>query len=148
MAEKGRVMTGARARVLVNGVKVGYARNIRYREEIQYEDIDELDNIEVSEHAPVKYRVSGSIGLYRIVNETLKSKGLIPSVGGSSDEHLTNILTAGVLALAIEDSKTQKVIALLERLVIGGQDTTIDAVGVSGNDADFKAIRVRDESEL
>jgi hypothetical protein len=40
MAEKGRVFTGARARFLIQGKKVGYATNVAGSEEIQYDPVN------------------------------------------------------------------------------------------------------------
>ena len=73
MAEKGKLFTGARARFLLNGEKVGYARQVSGGEEINYEAIDVLDNIQTEEHVPVGYACSLSAGMFRIVAKTLKS---------------------------------------------------------------------------
>ena len=53
MAEKGNLFTGARARFSISGVKVGFARNVTVREEIQLDPVEVLDNIEVEEYVPV-----------------------------------------------------------------------------------------------
>lgn len=39
MPEKGRVFTGARARFIYNGRKVGYATNVAGSEEIQWDPV-------------------------------------------------------------------------------------------------------------
>ena len=148
MAEKGKVFTGARARLLVNGVKVGYARNCNGREEIQYEPVEALDNIQVEENVPTRYRVSFSMGFVRIVAETLKSLGWFPSLGQNPEEHLTNVLTQGILTVTIEDNLTGAVIMTLEQATITSRNFTIDATGIVGIDVDFVAIRMRDESEV
>ena len=89
--EKGRLLTGARSRFSIDGSKVGYARNVNITEEIEYQPVEILDNIRVEEHVPVAYRVTFTAGLFRIINETLKSLNLFPSLGANSDEHLSNI---------------------------------------------------------
>lgn len=38
--QKGRILTGARARFLLNGQKVGYARNVNATEEIRYDPVN------------------------------------------------------------------------------------------------------------
>lgn len=149
MAEKGRVFTGARARFLINGVKVGYARNVTLREEVQYEALEVMDNIEVEEHVPVAYRVANfSAGMFRIIGETLKSLGYFPPIGSNVEEHLENILISGDLTATIEDTKTGKIFATVEQVKVAGHNWTIDARGVVGEDVDFVAIRVKDESEI
>jgi len=40
MAEKGNLFTGARARFSLDGTKVGFARNVTVREEIQLDPVD------------------------------------------------------------------------------------------------------------
>lgn len=146
--ERGRVFTGARARLLINGVKVGYARNCNGREEIQYEPIDVMDNIETEEYVPTRYRVSFSMSRVRIVKETLKSLGHFPAVGNNPQQHLANILTSGELTVSIEDNKTGAVIMTLIGARATSKNFSIDAAGVVNEDVEFVALRMRDESEL
>jgi hypothetical protein len=147
MALKGKILTGARARFSINGVKVGYARNVSVGEEVTYEDIEVLDNIEVLENVPVAYRVTFQASMFRIIGETLKSLGLFPSNGANPGEHLENILVSGDLTATLEDSHTGKSFATLEQVKIASHNWSVDARGVVGEDVTFKAIRVRDESE-
>jgi len=148
MAQKGMIFTGARARFSINGVKVGYARNVNVSEEIAYEPIEVLDNIEVQEFAPTAYRVTFTCSMFRIIGETLKSRGWFPTNGANPGEHLENILVTGDLVATIEDSKTGKSFATLEQVKIQSHNWTIDARGVVGEDCTFNCIRVSDESEV
>jgi hypothetical protein len=147
MAQKGMIFTGARARFSINGVKVGYARNVNVSEEVSYEPIEVLDNIEVSEFAPIAYRVTFTASMFRIIGETLKSLGWFPTNGANPGEHLENILVTGDLTATVEDSKTGKTFATLEQVKVQTHNWTIDARGVVGEDVTFNAIRCRDESE-
>jgi hypothetical protein len=148
VAEKGRVFTGARARFLLNGKKVGYARNVSGREEINYEDVNVLDNIQPEEQVATGYTCSMTSSLFRIVGESLKSQGWFPSIGANPEEHLKNILTNGDLVATIEDNQTGKIMATYEQVKVRGHNWTIDARGVVGEDVDFVAIRAKDESEI
>lgn len=148
MAEKGRLFTGARARFLIEGRKVGYARNVAVTEEIQYDPVEVLDNIEVEEFVPVAYRVTFTASQFRIIGETVKSLGLFPNVGGNVGEHLENILISGDLVATVEDTSTGKIFATLEQVKVASHNWTIDARGVVGEDMTFVAIRVKDESEI
>jgi hypothetical protein len=147
VAEKGRLFTGARARFSINGVKVGYARNVAVTEEIQYDPVETLDNIEVEEYVPVAYRVTFTASQFRIIGETVKSLGYFPNVGTNVEEHLENILISGDLTATVEDTKTGKLFATLEQVKVASHNWTIDARGVVGEDLTFVAIRVKDESE-
>lgn len=148
MAEKGKLSTGARTRFSIKGKKCGYARGVQLTEEIEYADIEVLDNIEVEEHVPIAYRVSFSASFFRIVGETFKSLGYFPKVGQSVQDHLTNILTSGVLTGTVEDTQTGKILQTIEQVKVGTQSLNFDARGVTGYDVTFKAIRLKDESEV
>ena len=116
MGVKGRVMTGARARLIVNGVKIGYATGISWRASTEHAELEVLNNIEVEEHVPTRYRVSGSVKKARIVGENASTAGLWPKIGTNPEQHLTNILTQGDAVLQVEDSKTGKIIELFEQV--------------------------------
>jgi hypothetical protein len=146
--EKGVIFTGARARFLIDGVKIGWATSVSGSEEVVYEDVEVLDNIQVQEHAPIGYRVTLSASRVRIVGKTLKSQGFFPSVGNNAEEHLKNILTNGELQVQIEDNETGSIIAQYEQVKVASHNWTINARGVVGNDMTFVAIRMKDESEV
>lgn len=148
MAAPGNLFTGARARFSINGVKVGYARNVTVREEQQLDPVEVLDNIETQEYVPVAYRVTFSASIFRLIGETLKSRGWFPATGNSAEEHLTNILNAGELTATIEDTRTSKIFATLEQVRVQSHNWTIDARGIVGEDVEFVAIRLKDESEV
>ena len=146
--EKGRIFTGARARFSINGVKVGYARNVNVSESIEQFPIEVLDNIEVEEHVPVAYRVTFTAGMFRIIGETLKSQGWLAKNGQNTSEHLENILVSGTMTATIEDTKTGAIFATIEQVKIQDHNWSLDSRGVVGEDVTFVAIRVRDESEV
>jgi hypothetical protein len=146
--EKGQVFTGARARLLINGVKIGWATGVSGSESITYEPIKVLDNIQVQEFVPVAYEVTLSASRVRIIGKTMKSQGFFPSVGGSADEHLRNILTNGDLVVQVEDTITGRIYANYEQVKVSDVSWSIDAVGVTANEVTFVAIRARDESEV
>jgi hypothetical protein len=145
--EKGRVFTGARARFMIDGKKVGFATNCAGGEEIQYDPLELLDNIEVDEFVPVAYRVTFTASLVRVVGETIKSQGFFPQSGQTTEEHLTNILLMGDMVAVIEDSKTNQKIMTLEQMKMASRNFTINARGIVGKDTTFVSVRMRDESE-
>jgi hypothetical protein len=147
MGEKGRLFTGARARFSIEGVKVGYARNVAVSEAITYEPVAVLDNIEVEEYVPTGYEVTFTASQFRIIGETLKSLGWFPKIGANTEEHLENILISGDLVATIEDTKTGNLFAVLEQVKVQSHNWTVDARGVVGEDVTFVAVRVKDESE-
>lgn len=148
MATKGKLFTGARARFSINAIKVGFARNVTVREELQLDPVEVMDNIEVEEFVPVAYRVTFSASMFIIIGETLKNRNWFPDTGQTTEEHLTNILNTGDLEATIEDTRTNETFATLEQVRIQSHNWTIDARGVVGEDVEFVAIRLKDESEV
>ena len=146
--EQNVVFTGARARFLINGVKIGWATNVSVSEEITYEPVEVLDNIQVQEHVPTAYRVTLTASRVRIVGKTLKSQGFFPSVGANAEAHLSNILTNGELACTIEDNETGAILAQFTQVKIASHNWAVNARGIVGNDVTFVAILLKDESEI
>lgn len=148
MAEKGRLFTGARARFSIDGVKVGYARNVNVSEAINYEAVNVMDNVEVEEYVPLGYEVTFTASKFRIIGVTLKSRGWFPNAGANTEEHLSNILATGELVATIEDTNTGKIFATLEQVKVASHNWQIEARGIVGEDVTFNAIRLKDESEI
>lgn len=142
------IVTGARARFSLSGVKVAYATGVNVRESIQYEELAVLDNIEVEEHVPVGYSVSCSADLFRVVNKSMKAQGWFPKAGKNPAEHLTNILNQGDLTATIEDVPTGKIIAQLTSVRMSEKGMQISARGVVGKNITFVAKVLRDESDI
>lgn len=146
--EKGRVFTGCRARFILKGKKVGYATSVSGSEEIRYEPLEVLDNVQVEEYVVVGYTVTFSASMVRIVGETVKSAGWWPKQGTSPAAHLLNILLQGDMAAVIEDSKTGETILAVEQVKLASHNFTVNARGIVGQDLTFVAIRAKDESEV
>ena len=146
---KGLVFTGARARFSVDGKFIGFATNCTGSEEIQYEPVRVLDNIQVVEHVPVAYSVTFSASRIYLVGDPLRgpAKDLWPKLGNSPQEHLQNILNLGELSAQLEDSIQGVIFMNLEQAKISSRNWTVGAVGVVGEDVNFVATRMRDEAE-
>jgi len=144
--QKGAVFTGARARFKVQGVQIGYARNVSVSEQVTYEPMEVLDNVQVEEFVPVGYRVTLTASMFRIVGETLKKAGWFPAVAQDPRTHLENILTTGELVATIEDSKTGETLATLQQVKIASFNWSVDARGIVGSEVEFNAIRMVDET--
>jgi hypothetical protein len=143
MANRGKVLTGARARLLIDGVKVALATNVSYSEEIAHDPVEVLDQYEVAEHVPTAYRVTFSAQMVRIITNTIKNrdgKVIFPS--------LEDILTAGELTATVEDRGTGSVLANIERVKAVRYTNNVGARGMVLTDVEFVAIRIRNESEI
>tara|TARA_Y100000034_G_scaffold136543_1_gene213722 strand:- start:711 stop:1160 length:450 start_codon:yes stop_codon:yes gene_type:complete len=148
MPTPGNVLTGARARFSLNGVKVGYATGVSVREMIQYEPVKALDNIQVEEHVAVDYDVSMTADVVRIIGETFKSQGWFPKQGSTPEEFLQNVLATGELTAMIEDNETSQVVMNVEGVKVAERNVNITARGVVGTNVSMVARLARDESDL
>lgn len=140
---RGLVLSGARARLLLEGVKVMYATNVTFGEEIRYDPVEALDNIAVEEHVPVGYNVNFSAQVVRVITNSIKLRD-----GVRIFPRLEQILTSGEMTATIEDRVTGTIVANIERVRASRYNMAISARGIVLTDVEFVAIRIRDESEL
>jgi len=142
------IVTGARARFSVDGVKVAYATDVSVREAIALEALNVLDNVEVEEHVPVGYDVSCTAGFVRVVNASPKAQGWFPKAGQTPAEHLTNIINAGEMTATIEDVPTGKIIMQLSGVKMSERSIQVTPRGITGENVTFVAKVARDEADL
>lgn len=141
--ELGKILSGARARLSINGSAIFYATNVNYGEEIQYDPVEVLDKLEVAEHVPVAYRVNFSSQHVRVVNQPIKNRdGIIIF------PKLSEILKGGELTASVEDTVTGTVISNIIRVKAARYTINIGARGIVMTDVEWVAIRIQDESEL
>lgn len=143
MARRGLVLSGARARLMIEGVKVMYATNATYGEEIQYDPVEPLDQLEVAEHVAVAYRVNFSAQMVRVITNSIKLRD-----GVRIFPRLEDILTSGELTATVEDRITGTIVSNIERVKASSYNMNVGARGIVLSDAQFVAVRIRDESEL
>jgi hypothetical protein len=149
--------SGARAIFRVNTDKVAFASGCSGGEEIQYEPVDVLDNIETQEHVPTGYRVNLSAEVFRTIKGvtgaqapkdgtygSLKEMGIFPKAGADP----LNVLKSGEMSASITDRLTQKTIMQVERVKAASHNFSVTARGIVGQNVTFVAIRMKDESEL
>ena len=144
---RGKTFTAPRCRIMVSGKIVGWATNVTVNAETEFSDVTVIDSIEDVEHAPVGYKVSGTIGNVWIVGTTYKSMGLIPRSGKDSDEHLLNILQRPLHDLVLMDKAETRNIATITGVTFGGHSMQVSAGSVGGRNVTWKAIRETDEAE-
>lgn len=143
MTARGNVLSGARARFTINGVKVAYATNVSLSEEYQQDPVEVLDQLEVAEHVTSAYRCRLSAQFVRLVNNPIKNRD-----GVALFPRLEDALTADELTATIEDSVTGAIIATVLRVKPASYSKNIGARGIVLTDAEFVCIRILDESEL
>ena len=143
MIGRGLVLTGARARLSVEGTKVMYATNVSYGEEVEHLPLEVLDQFEVAEWVPVAYRCTFGAQMARVIGNPVKNRD-----GVKLFPRIEDILTSPEMTAMIEDTTTSTVLANVERVKCTGYDSPANARGLVMQDMRFVAIRIRDESEL
>jgi len=144
---RGKSFTAPRCRILVDGTIVGWATNVSVNVDVEYTDIQAIDSLEDIEHAPVSYKVSGSVGNVWISGETYKSKGFIPRSGKSSDEHLLNILQRPLHTIVFVDKVEGVNVTTVTGVTFSSHNMQVGAGAVGGRNINWKGIRETDESE-
>lgn len=143
MAGRGLVLSGARARLMIEGVKVMYATNVSYGEEVTYDPVEVLDQLEVAEHVATAYRCNFSSQHVRVITNSIKLRD-----GVRIFPRLEDILTSGELTATVEDRVTGTIVSNIERIKAASYNINVGARGIVLNDVQFVAIRIRDESEI
>jgi hypothetical protein len=140
---RGQILTGARTRLSLDGVKVALAMECSFGEEIPHEPIEPLDQFDVAEHVPIAYRVNFGAQMVRVGGSPIKNRD-----GVIIMPKLEEILTRGELTGTVEDPSTGRVIANIQRVRTTGYNCRVGARAVILTDVQFVAIRVKDESEI
>jgi len=143
MSGRGLVLSGARARFTINGVKVMYATNVSFSEEIQQDPVEVLDQLEVAEHVATAYRCTLSAQMVRVITNPIKNRD-----GVVLFPRLEDILRHPEMTATIEDSVTGTIVATIQRVKPSRYTQNIGARGIVLTDVEFVAIRVMDESEI
>jgi len=143
MAERGLVLTGARARLSLDGVAIMYALNASYGEQIQLDPVEPLDQFDVAEFVPTAYRCTFTAQIVRVITASVKLHN-----GVTIFPTLENILSAAEMTATIEDSVTGHVVANIERVRASRYQIAVGARGIVLTDVEFVAVRIRDESEV
>lgn len=149
------VFSGARAIFRIDGTKMAFASGCDGSEEIMYEPVDVLDNLEVQEYVPVGYRVTFTCQIFRTIRGnpyasppqdgnygSLKEQGLFPKAGSD----LFSVLTKGTMTCTIHDRITKKPIMQLEGVKCASYNWNVTARGIVGQNLTFNAIRMKDET--
>ena len=134
--QRGQVGHGARVYLRINGKKVGYMTSVDGGENIEFQPVEVLDNLEVVEHVPVRYTVNLSASRVFLVNASLKKAGIFESVRG--------ILSRQVFTLEVVDRVEGKVIQTFEGVRASSNSWSFEKGQISFNRMEFVAQRIRD----
>tara|TARA_Y100000114_G_C11649320_1_gene273342 strand:- start:79 stop:516 length:438 start_codon:yes stop_codon:yes gene_type:complete len=143
MALAGRTITGARCKLLIRGVEVGFATGISISENIQQQPIDILGEIDSVEIEPTGRSVSMTANLVRIKGETVQSLGIWPKVDGGTVEAVNFPAMDALILDSVDDST---VLYKVEGLKCQSRSLNVDARGVFSLNVSFIGLRMFDET--
>lgn len=150
------VVSGARAVFTITPknsapITVAYASGVNGSEEIQYEPVEVLNELEVKEWVPLAYRVTLSASVFRTfedTNQTNSRAGLGSfRVQGMFPKNTNSILSFQEMSAAITDNKIPggKSLLLFEGVQLASYNFSITSRGLVAQDVSFVCKRAKDE---
>jgi hypothetical protein len=126
-----KVLTGSKASLKINGVKIGFVGGVNVDETNELTDIDVLDQLEVAEHAETAHKVGFSCSVFKIDGNSTTQLGISPS-------NLRDIMTQPELTMEIYNSTEDRVEYTISGVKWGGGSGSVDARGVWQGNWNFK----------
>lgn len=126
-----KVLTGSKAQLKINGVKVGFVGSVNITEENTLTDIDVIDQLEVAEHAETAHKVSFTCNLFKIDGNTVSQLGIRP-------DNIRDILTQPELTLELFNSVEDRVEYTISGVKFESGTGSLDARGVYQGTWNFK----------
>ena len=136
----GRNLTGARAVIKINERIVGFAYNVNFRVNTQYDDIWAIDHYTPYELAPKRITVDGSMSMFHI-----------PGKGATKTNYQASpfgFMYNKYIAIEITDSVTKQLILRTNKAFVTSRSTTIGADRPAEVILSWKAISWEDETKF
>lgn len=126
-----KVLTGSKAALKLNGVKVAFVGSVNINEENTLQDIDVMDQLEVAEHAETAHKVSFTCNLFKIDGNSVSQLGI-------RADNIRDILTQPELTMELYNSVEDRVEYTVSGVKFEGGSGTLDARGVWQGTWNFK----------
>jgi len=131
-----QVLTGSKASLKLNGVKIAFASGVNITHENTLTDIDVLDQIEVAEHAETAHKVSFSVNLFKIATNTAAAFGLDPL-------DINELLSRAELTFEVFNRIDDRVEYTMTGVKFEGGTGSVDSRGIWQGTWNFKGRRGR-----
>lgn len=118
-----RVLTGSKASVKLNGVKIAFAAGVNISHENSLTDIDVLDQLEVAEQAETGHKVSFDVSLFKVEENTAASFGFDP-------QDINELLSQAELTMEVYNRVEDRVEYTMTGVKFEGGSGSVDARGV------------------
>lgn len=126
-----KVLTGSKAALKINGVKIGYVGGVQINEENTLTDIEVMDQLEVAEHAETGHKTSFSCNLFKINGNATTQLGISPS-------NLRDIMSQPELTMELYNSVDDRIEYTISGVKWEGGSGSVDARGVWNGTWNFK----------
>ncbi len=134
------IFSGLRAILSVNGKRIGWCTNVSGSEEITYDEVNVIGDME-THFVPTGKRVTLSASFVRIVNEDLVSVGLRPPAT------LEDTITWPAMTMQVLDVHGN-VVYQAEEVKFRSLSFRVDPRAVVGVDVEFVARRIKSTTEV
>lgn len=118
-----QVLSGSKASLKLNGVKVAFVGSVSVTQENTLTPVDVLDQLEVAEHAETGHVVSFTCNLFRVDTNAAEALGL-------DSRNLDDLLSQPELTMEIFDRIGESVIYEMSGVKWQGGSGSVDARGV------------------
>lgn len=118
-----KVLTGSKAALKLNGVKVGFVGSVQITEENTLTDVDVIDQLEVAELAETAHKVSFTCNLFKIDGNSISQLGIQP-------DNIRAIMTQPELTMELYNSIDDRTEYTISGVKWEGGDGALDARGV------------------
>jgi hypothetical protein len=126
-----KVLTGSKAALKINGVKVAFVGGVNITEEDTLTDIDVIDQLEVAELAETAHKVSFTANVFKIDGNSTTQLGISP-------DQIKDILTQPELTMELYNSVEDRVEYTISGVKWEGGSGSLDARGVWQGTWNFK----------
>ena len=126
-----KVLTGSKASLKLNGVKVGFVGSVQINEENTLSDIDVIDQLEVAELAETAHKISFTCNLFKIDGNSISQLGIQP-------DNIRAIMTQPELTMELYNSIDDRVEYTISGVKWEGGSGSLDARGVWQGTWNFK----------
>jgi hypothetical protein len=126
-----KVLTGSKAALKLNGVKIGFVGSVSINEDNTLTDIDVIDQLEVAELAETAHKVSFSCNLFKIDGNSISQLGIQP-------DNIRDIMTQPELTMELYNSIDDRVEYTISGVKWEGGSGSLDARGVWQGSWNFK----------
>ena len=126
-----KVLTGSKASLKLNGVKVAYVGGLNITEENTLTDIDVIDQLEVAEHAETAHKTSFSCNLFKIDGNSVVQLGI-------RAQNVRDIMTQPELTMEVYNSIDDRIEYTISGVKFEGGTGSLDARNVWQGTWNFK----------